>query len=326
MSVSVLILTLLALPLMVSLSIAVFLRRSGLLSVVLSVGCAALILGISALLILSIRDGSSVSFEIPWLVLGDFTIALGFLFDPLAATMLAVVAFIGFWIHIFSIGYMADDGARPRFFGGLAFFMFSIVGIVLSGNLFMTFIFWELVGFSSYLLIAHYWTKEEAAKASLKAFVTNRIGDLGFLIGIVLAYHYYGTADYVELVSLVESGDRDAVTGIGLCLICGFLGKSAQFPLQAWLTDAMAGPTPVSALIHAATMVAAGVFLLARIYFLLTPEVIWVILILGTAMVFLAGFWALGQTDIKKTLAYSTLSHLGYMAAAVGLVGIAISV
>lgn len=318
MSLSSLLWIMLVTPLAASLAIAFGFRRNAGVAVPLSLGAAGLILVVAAMAIFG-RGEQTIVTSVPWLVLGDFELNFSFLFDGLAAAMLAVVAFVAFWIHLFSVGYMADDLAKPRFFGGLSFFMFSILGIVLSGNLFMTFVFWELVGFSSYLLIAHYWDREEAAYASLKAFVANRIGDLGFLVGIVWAYQYYGTADFAELQAIIESGGAEKLTGLGLCLICGFIGKSAQFPLQVWLTDAMAGPTPVSALIHAATMVAAGIFLLARIFFLLTPEVVNVILGLGTAMVFLAGFWALGQRDIKKTLAYSTLSHLGYMAVAVGL-------
>lgn len=308
----------LAAPLGAALAIAFGFRRNAPAAIALSLGAAGLIL-VAGFVAIFARGEAVITAVTPWLQFGDFSLDISFLFDGLGAAMLAVVAFVAFWIHIFSVGYMDDDLAKPRFFGGLSFFMFSILGIVFSGNLLMIFVFWELVGFSSYLLIAHYWNKEEAAYASMKAFVANRIGDLGFLVGIVWAFHYYGTVDFLEMAALVESGEKQAVTGIGMLLICGFIGKSAQFPLQVWLTDAMAGPTPVSALIHAATMVAAGIFLLARVFFLFTPEVILVILALGTLMVFLAGFWALGQRDIKKTLAYSTLSHLGYMAVAVGL-------
>ncbi|MBQ7332695.1 MAG: NADH-quinone oxidoreductase subunit L, partial [Opitutales bacterium] len=180
------------------------------------------------------------------------------------------------------------------------------------------FIFWELVGFSSYMLIAHYWDTDYAAMASKKAFIANRVGDLGFLVGIILCYAQYGTTNFAELEVLIKSGEM-TFTSIGLLLMCGFLGKSAQFPLHVWLTDAMAGPTPVSALIHAATMVAAGVFFMVRIFFLLTPEVLTTMLWLCAGMAALGGLCALGQTDIKKSLAYSTLSHLGFMGAAIGL-------
>jgi NADH-quinone oxidoreductase subunit L len=180
----------------------------------------------------------------------------------------------------------------------------------------MTFIFWELVGFSSYMLIAHYFDKDFAAAASKKAFITNRIGDLGFILGIALCLHLYGTLDFVALKAAAGPAVPVAV---GALLMCGFLGKSAQFPLHVWLTDAMAGPTPVSALIHAATMVAAGVYFMARVSFLLAPEVLQWIAISGAGMAALAGLCALAQTDIKKSLAYSTLAHLGIMGCAIGL-------
>jgi NADH-quinone oxidoreductase subunit L len=194
--------------------------------------------------------------------------------------------------------------------------MFSILGIVVADNLLMTFIFWELVGFSSYMLIAHYFDKDFAAAASKKAFITNRIGDLGFILGIALCLHLYGTLDFVALKAAAGPAVPVAV---GALLMCGFLGKSAQFPLHVWLTDAMAGPTPVSALIHAATMVAAGVYFMARVSFLLAPEVLSWMAISGAGMAALAGLCALAQTDIKKSLAYSTLAHLGIMGCALGL-------
>lgn len=311
--------SLLVIPLLSTALIAVCFRTSP----TLAKGTSVIAAGITALAAITYLlldwNGSPQCFVFPWLQLGDWTLELGFWLDEKSAPLLAVVTGIGFLIHLFSIGYMEDDLAQPRYFGALSFFMFSMIGIVLAPNLFMMFVFWELVGFSSYALIAHYWEKPVAAEASKKAFVANRIGDLGFLVGIAWAFQYYGTVDFAQIAFLIESGSHDAMTGIGLCLICGFIGKSAQFPLQVWLTDAMAGPTPVSALIHAATMVAAGIFLLVRIDPILTETVISTILWLGALMVFFAGFWALGQTDIKKSLAYSTLSHLGYMATAVGL-------
>lgn len=306
-------------PLLSAGAIALFFRRQGTLAVGLSLSAAGLILALSAVVLLGGWDGETLVWSTSWLTFGSFSLDISYLLSPAAAGMLAVVAFVGFWIHVFSVGYMHDDPGKARFFAGLSIFMFSMLGIVLAGNLFMIFIFWELVGFSSYMLIAHYWKQEDAAAASKKAFIVNRIGDLGLLVGIVWAYHYYGTANLADIAHQIEAGGAEKLTGMGLCLMCGFLGKSAQFPLQVWLTDAMAGPTPVSALIHAATMVAAGIYFLARIFFMLTPEVLHTILWLGAAMAFFAGFWALGQRDIKKSLAYSTLSHLGYMATAIGL-------
>ena len=197
--------------------------------------------------------------------------------------------------------------------------MFSMLGIVLADNLIMIFVFWELVGFRSYMLIGHYLETEEAKAASKKAFIVNRIGDFGFLIGIVLAYWHFGTTNLSEMEGMVAANKELISATIAACLMCGFIGKSAQFPLHVWLPDAMAGPTPVSALIHAATMVAAGVYFLIRIVTLFPPDVLSFIAYLGTAVAVYAGFCAYGQNDIKKILAYSTLSQLGYMAAAFGL-------
>jgi NADH-quinone oxidoreductase subunit L len=208
---------------------------------------------------------------------------------------------------------MQGDPGKGRFFGGLSIFMFSMLGIVLADNLLMVFVFWELVGFSSYMLIGHY-LNDEASAAARKAFVTNRVGDFGFLIGIILLYWQFGTVDLVAL----EAAGTEASMWVGLALFCGVLGKSAQMPLHVWLPDAMAGPTPISALIHAATMVAAGVFLLARTYFLFDAGALEVIAWVGTVTAVCAAFWAFAQRDIKKILAYSTLSQLGFMVAAFG--------
>ena len=222
-------------------------------------------------------------------------------------------------IHVFSLSYMEDDEAKARYFGGLSIFMFSMLGITLADNLIMIFVFWELVGFSSYLLIAHYCSTDEAAQASKKAFIVNRVGDFGFLIGIVLTYWSFGTVNLLELADLSDFEPSLVSTALCLALACGFIGKSAQFPLHVWLPDAMAGPTPVSALIHAATMVAAGIYLLVRIDFLFTQQALSLLALMGAGMGLYAGFCALVQRDIKKILAYSTLSQLGYMAAAFGL-------
>ena len=305
-------------PLLSAVLIACFLRRRGTLASYLSVAAAA---GICAFSYLAIQatDGSTIRAAIEWLSFGNFTVSMGFLFDGVAATMLAMVAFVGLLIHVFSLGYMADDKAKGRFFGGLSIFMFSMLGIILADNLIMIFVFWELVGFSSYMLIGHYLDTDEAAAASKKAFIVNRIGDLGFLVGIVYAYWHFGTTN-LEAMGAAVNADPSLISWvIAALLMCGFIGKSAQFPLHVWLPDAMAGPTPVSALIHAATMVAAGVYFLIRIAFLFPPEVLGWIAVLGTSVAVYAGFCAYGQNDIKKILAYSTLSQLGYMSAAFGL-------
>ena len=305
-------------PLLSAVLIACFLRRRGTLASYLSVAAAA---GICVFSYLAIKanEAEPIRAAIEWLSFGNFTVSMGFLFDGVAATMLAMVAFVGLLIHVFSLGYMADDKAKGRFFGGLSIFMFSMLGIILADNLIMIFVFWELVGFSSYMLIGHYLDTDDAAAASKKAFIVNRIGDLGFLIGIVYAYWHFGTTN-IEAMGAAVNADPSLISWvIAALLMCGFIGKSAQFPLHVWLPDAMEGPTPVSALIHAATMVAAGVYFLIRIAFLFPESVLGGIAILGTSVAVYAGFCAYGQNDIKKILAYSTLSQLGYMSAAFGL-------
>ena len=305
-------------PLLSAVLIACFLRRRGVIASYLSVAAAAAICAFSFMAINAMGQ-EPIRAAVDWLHFGNFTVSMGFLFDGTAATMLTMVAFVGFLIHVFSLGYMADDKAKGRFFGGLSIFMFSMLGIILADNLIMIFVFWELVGFSSYMLIGHYLDTDEAAAASKKAFIVNRIGDLGFLIGIVYAYWHFGTTN-LEAMSAAVAVDPGMINvAIAALLMCGFIGKSAQFPLHVWLPDAMAGPTPVSALIHAATMVAAGVYFLIRIAFLFPESVLGGIAILGTSVAVYAGFCAYGQNDIKKILAYSTLSQLGYMSAAFGL-------
>ena len=312
------ILSVLLLPLISSLVTLLFLRKRGNVAALLSVATAGGILVFSLYLIFQTGEGV-YAWEMSWLKLADWELKLGFLIDGSARLLLFVVSFVGFLIHVFSLGYMNDDGAKARYFGGLSIFMFSMLGITLADNLIMIFVFWELVGFSSYLLIAHYFSTTEAAEASKKAFIVNRVGDFGFLIGIILTYWTFQTVNLQELKSLVDFDPSLISTTICLALACGFIGKSAQFPLHVWLPDAMAGPTPVSALIHAATMVAAGIYLLFRIDFLFTPDSLVLLAFLGASMGLFAGFCALGQRDIKKILAYSTLSQLGYMAAAFGL-------
>lgn len=306
-------------PLLAAGAIWLFARQRPVLAMALSLGAAAIILVLSGWLFFGLWDGTAIELETEWLTLGGFSLSVGFLFNDLSALMLFVVAFVGFWIHLFSVGYMEDDGARGRFFGGLSIFMFSMLGIVLANNLFMLFIFWELVGFSSYMLIGHYLNTREASDASKKAFIVNRVGDFGFLIGIIITYWTFGTVSLTELAALAEVRPEALTTLVGLLLFCGVLGKSAQMPLHVWLPDAMAGPTPISALIHAATMVAAGVYFLGRAVMLFTPEALAVIAWTGVVTAVCAAIWAFGQRDIKKILAYSTLSQLGYMVAGFGL-------
>ena len=278
---------------------------------------SVVVLGLSYNLLKNLPE--SVHFSWEWLAFEDSKFYIGILLDNIGATMLAMVSIVALCIVTFSIGYMSDDAAKGRFFAGVAFFMFSMTGIILADNLIMIFLFWELVGFSSYLLIGHYFQKEEAKSASKKAFIVNRVGDFGFLIGIILTFWQFGTTDLGLLATKASLEPTLISSFIGFLLICGFIGKSAQFPLHVWLPDAMAGPTPVSALIHAATMVAAGIYLLIRIDFILTCEVLTFIAYSGTFVALFAGFCAFAQDDIKRILAYSTLSQLGYMAAILGM-------
>lgn len=287
-------------------------------------------------LIILIRHGIPAKpFEsaIHWLILPSATVEFGILIDGLSLLMLLVVTGIGSLIFLYSQEYMHHDAGYSRYFACLSLFAFSMLGIVLSNNLIQIFIFWELVGLSSYLLIGHWFEKPEASEAGKKAFLTTRMGDVGFLLGILLLFGWLssggtGTFNFIALENLLhgihQSGSGPAIqilTGAGLLIFLGVVGKSAQFPLHVWLPDAMEGPTPVSALIHAATMVAAGVFLLARLFFLfsISPVVMGVILSAGTITAFFAATIALVQDDIKRILAYSTLSQLGYMVAALGL-------
>jgi NADH-quinone oxidoreductase subunit L len=305
----------LLLPLASAAIIALFLRRAGTLAAGVSTLVATAIAAIALILALH-NERFEVSQE--WLRLGDYSLSLGFKFDDLAALMLVIVGVVGLCVHVFSLGYMHDDAAKARFFGGLSIFMFSMIGIVLADNLFMMFIFWELVGFSSYSLINHWHDRASASDAAKKAFIVNRVGDFGFLLGIIACYYAFGTVNLTELGGKVAAG-APVASCIPLLLFCGAIGKSAQLPLQVWLPDAMEGPTPVSALIHAATMVAAGIYMLCRINVLMVPEALTVIMWVGTATALYAALCAIVQSDIKKVLAYSTLSQLGYMVAAFGL-------
>jgi len=309
------------LPLFSAALITLFMRQSKWGGATISVLSALTTLCVVLFAMLSGQSNEIFKSSFELYKLGNFSFDFGYLFDSLTKNMIFVVCFVGFLIHVFSVGYMDDDNSKGRFFAGLSFFMFSMTGIVLASNLIMMFVFWEFVGFSSYALIAHYADTDAAREASKKAFIVNRVGDFGFLLGIIFCWSIFGTTDFAALSQILKSNPAAASTGMGLLIMCGFLGKSAQFPLQVWLADAMAGPTPVSALIHAATMVAAGVFMMVRLTTIgfLTPDVLEVVTVLCALMAFLAGLWALGQNDIKKILAYSTLAHLGLMGVGVGL-------
>src|SRR5579859_77958 len=259
-----------------------------------------------------------------WLTIGDFHVDFGLKLDALSMMMLLVVTGVGGAIHIYSFGYMREDSGFSRFFAELSLFTFSMLGIVLANNFIEMFIFWELVGVSSYLLIGFWFEKPSAGDAAKKAFIVNRLGDFGFLLGILMIWGILGSLNFSVLQGQLSQNSLalgTMATIAGLLVFCGAVGKSAQFPLHVWLPDAMEGPTPVSALIHAATMVAAGVYMLCRIFFVLNPEALHVIAYIGGFTALLAALIAVQQDDIKRIIAYSTLSQLGYMVMAVGLSG-----
>ncbi|UWX58755.1 NADH-quinone oxidoreductase subunit L [Chlorobaculum sp. MV4-Y] len=254
---------------------------------------------------------------------GPLQVKMGIVIDNLTAIMLAMVSLISFLVHLYSTGYMKGETYYGRFFAYLGIFTFSMFGIVLSDNLFSIYMFWELVGLSSYLLIGFYFHKDSAADAQKKAFLTNRVGDIGMWLGILILYSQFHTFGYQEIFAHIKNGDfhmsQAWLTAAGVLLFMGCVGKSAQFPLHVWLPDAMEGPTPVSALIHAATMVAAGVYFVARIFVMLTPDALHVIAFIGAFTAFMAATIAITQHDIKRVLAYSTVSQLGYMVLGLGV-------
>ena len=255
-----------------------------------------------------------------WLDLGKFHLDAGILVDGMTSVMLMVVSTISFLVHLYSTGYMHGDRRYERFFAFLGFFTFSMMGIVLANNLFFLYVFWELVGLASYLLIGFFFHKHSAANANKKAFLTNRVGDWGFWLGILTFFTVTGTLNYFELFAHAHAGTIKGtlLTFAGLGLFMGCLGKSAQMPLHIWLPDAMEGPTPVSALIHAATMVAAGVYMVARLIPLFGETALLVVCYVGAVTAFIAATIALVKTDFKRVLAFSTLSQLGYMVMALG--------
>jgi len=256
-----------------------------------------------------------------WIPAGNFSVDIGFLLDPLSMTMILFITGIAALIHLYSIGYMHGDSRFPRFFTYLNLFVFSMLMLVMGDNLVLTFLGWEGVGACSYFLIAFWFEKDANASAGKKAFITNRVGDWGFMVAIFLTFFTFGSVKYSEFLGLSSGVAQTTATFIAVLLFIGAIGKSAQIPLFIWLPDAMAGPTPVSALIHAATMVTAGVYLLVRVNPILAASadwLPWLIAIVGCATAFLAATIAIAQTDIKKVLAYSTVSQLGYMFLAVG--------
>jgi len=283
-------------------------------AVLVSFTCSCLIFGQSNI--------SAAEFN--WIdIAGVFKVPLGLTLDQLSKTMLVLVSGVGATIHIYSLGYMQDDEGKSRYFAALSLFMFAMLGIVLANNFVMLFIFWELVGFTSYVLIGHWFYRDAAADAANKAFITTRIGDFGFMIGILMVWMATGSFVFSEITPRMPTlaSHPGFVTIAALLIFCGAVGKSAQFPLHVWLPDAMEGPTPISALIHAATMVAAGVYMLVRVAFVIqaSQTALLVVAWIGTITAAMAALIATQQNDIKRILAYSTLSQLGYMMMAVGL-------
>ena len=256
-----------------------------------------------------------------WIASGDFVINISFLVDPLTAMLLLVVSTVGFLVHIYSIGYMDGDRGFWRFFAYLNLFMFSMLLLILGDNFLMLYVGWEAVGLCSYALIGFWYKKPSASGAAKKAFVVNRVGDVGFGLGIIMIWVNLGTLSFHEVFERIGTLDEGTITIIALLLFAGAVGKSAQFPLHVWLPDAMEGPTPVSALIHAATMVNAGVYMVARAnpVFAEAPAAMWVVAIIGAFTAIFAAAIALTQNDIKKVLAYSTVSQLAYMFLALGI-------
>jgi NADH-quinone oxidoreductase subunit L len=256
-----------------------------------------------------------------WIAAGDFHVPVELVIDELTAVMLLVVTGISFLVHVYSIGYMAHDPGYYRFFAWLPLFVFSMVMLVLANNFLVLFVFWEAVGLCSYLLIGFWFRRRSAADAAKKAFIVNRIGDFGFALGIMLIFTSLGTLEYHEVFQSIPELSTGTVTAIALLLFTGAIGKSAQLPLFVWLPDAMEGPTPVSALIHAATMVTAGIFMVARAHpiLLAAPLAMGVVATIGGLTAFVAATIAATQFDIKRVVAYSTVSQLGYMAMALGV-------
>ena len=313
------------LPFFAALLISLFLLKNPKAAGIAATGTLLVSFALSVVLFVTAK--SPFESSIAWIPLEGLPIEFGVLVNPLSLLMLLIVTGIGSLIFLYSMAYMKDDESYGRYFASLSLFAFSMLGIVLSNNLIQIFVFWELVGLSSYLLIGFWFQKPEASTAGKKAFLTTRVGDVGMMIGILMLFGFLkqngqSTFNFLQLeqVPLVLI-PAHAMTAIALLIFLGIAGKSAQVPLHVWLPDAMEGPTPVSALIHAATMVAAGVFLLTRIYFIFaaSASALMIIAWTGAITAFLAATIAVVQNDIKKILAYSTLSQLGYMVLALGL-------
>ena len=295
------------------------------------------ILGVLVAFILSaitfqavVFDGAKFNETIyTWMVVGGLKMEIGFLIDSITAMMMCVVTFVSLMVHIYTMGYMEEDEGYNRFFSYISLFTFSMLMLVMANNLLQLFFGWEAVGLVSYLLIGFYYKKESAIFANMKAFLVNRVGDFGFILGIGLIAAYTGTLNYSEIFAKLPELQNTTLPGTGwllvtvtaICLFVGAMGKSAQFPLHAWLPDSMEGPTPISALIHAATMVTAGIFMVSRMspLFEMSDVALNLILIIGSITALFMGILGIIQNDIKRVIAYSTLSQLGYMTIALGV-------
>ncbi|HNX92169.1 MAG TPA: NADH-quinone oxidoreductase subunit L, partial [Syntrophomonas sp.] len=276
----------------------------------------------AALVVFGSSEGVVYETATRWLSMPGLRVDMGLLIDPLTAVMLLVVTLVALLVQIYSLGYMHGDPGLASYYAYQSIFAGSMLGLVVANNFGQIFVFWELVGLCSYLLIGFWFGRNSAKEAAKKAFITNRIGDFGFLLGILFLQVIFGTLNFSELAAAVPHYANAAVLiGVSILLFFGPVGKSAQFPLHVWLPDAMEGPTPVSALIHAATMVAAGVYLIARAMFIFnaSPQTMTVIAVIGGFTALFAASIALVQNDIKRILAYSTLSQLGYMVMAMGI-------
>lgn len=289
---------------------------------ILAIGVGLILSILISMIVFAGEAGFTYEVAVRWLNMPGLSVDMGLLIDPLTAVMLLVVTIVALLVQVYSLGYMHDDPGFASYYAYQSIFAGSMLGLVVANNFGQIFVFWELVGLSSYLLIGFWFGRNSAKDAAKKAFITNRIGDFGFLLGILFLQIIFGTLNYSELAGAVAGyGNTAILITVSLLLFAGPVGKSAQFPLHVWLPDAMEGPTPVSALIHAATMVAAGVYLIARAFFIFnaSPETMLVIAIIGGFTALFAASIALVQNDIKRILAYSTLSQLGYMVMAMGV-------
>ncbi len=301
----------------------------------ITIGAVGLSCFLSIKVLLQFINGEAVAFNenlYTWMVTGDLSMHVGFMVDSLTAIMMSVVTFVSLMVHIYTIGYMSDDPGYQRFFSYISLFTFAMLMLVMANNFMQLFFGWEAVGLVSYLLIGFWYKKETAIFANMKAFLVNRVGDFGFLLGIAAVLMTFGTLDYVEVFNLAPQmanetisifGDNQwsMMTVICICLFIGAMGKSAQAPLHVWLPDSMEGPTPISALIHAATMVTAGIFMVTRMspLFEMSDTALSFVMLVGAFTAFFMGLIGIVQNDIKRVIAYSTLSQLGYMTVALGV-------